>query len=989
MSFEVRTEIAGLEPEAKRALVEIQTAVKREFAAQEQRVTRPKRHVTELHQSNVIAKPGQVVRVAPGDEDITVYMPEPDPGNGGEDIIISVEGDGTALGNVKVEPLNGTCENPGIETLYNPGTYRYTSTGAKNESASGRGGSWGGPAPTAMEELPELAPQRLLGNNAVGTAAPSELTASQVLDWVDNTRGTIATRGAASWVGLDPGTIELPVVSKGPGADPIYQRLANAGLATVPTATFKGRTTASTGDVEDLTATQATALLNSFAGSVKGLVPASAGGTVNYLRADGSFAVPPGTFLTTAIPVSSPILNTAGTIGFDQTVTLGNNARIAVRVNSAGTPSVRRRVNFISGTNVTVAQVDDAVDEEVDVTINATDTNTTYTAGDTTIVLTGTAFTRAAVTGDVAIAAGSNTSVIGAGVIVDADVNAAAAIDLTKTGALTGDVTKASGSATTAIAAGVIVDADVNASAAIAMTKTGALTGDVTKASGSATTVIATDAVANSQLANMATPRLKGRTSASTGDPEDLTLTSSTSITWNTGTGGAISTERAALTGDVTASANSNTTAIAAGVIVDADVNASAAIDLSKTGALTGDVTKASGSSVTAIAADAVTNADLANMASPRLKGRTTATTGDPEDLTLTNSTTVTWNTSTGGTLSTERAALTGDVTASANSNTTAIAAGVIVDADVNASAAIAQTKTGALTGEVTKSSGSATTAIDRATNFVWTGTHEFDNDATFDDLVDIGHQLRLSGIYTSTATGTSNNVAVGNVSVAVFTPGGTHTVTGIVPPTAGQPTVLLVLNGSPDETLTLAHESGSSTAANRMLFPNESDCDLGSGGNGYQGLWLFYNPATSRWHGATRMGTDFASASEQRTATSLVAAVAPGTQQYHPSASKFWVVATGGTAAIDDSYNVTSTTDTGVGRMTVTTANDFTSANWCCQVSIEMIDSSPDTAAEQMIAAIEGTKAAGSVVVSCTEPISAWPNQDPFKWHVLGFGDF
>lgn len=39
------------------------------------------------------------------------------------------------------------------------------------------------------------------------------------------------------------------------------------------------------------------------------------------------------------------------------------------------------------------------------------------------------------------------------------------------------------------------------------------------------------------------------------------------------------------------------------------------------------------------------------------------------------------------------RAALTGDVTASAGSNTTAIAAGVIVDADVNASAAIAGTK--------------------------------------------------------------------------------------------------------------------------------------------------------------------------------------------------------------------------------------------------------------------------------------------------------
>lgn len=37
-----------------------------------------------------------------------------------------------------------------------------------------------------------------------------------------------------------------------------------------------------------------TALLNTFTSALKGLVPASGGGTTNFLRADGSFAVPPG-----------------------------------------------------------------------------------------------------------------------------------------------------------------------------------------------------------------------------------------------------------------------------------------------------------------------------------------------------------------------------------------------------------------------------------------------------------------------------------------------------------------------------------------------------------------------------------------------------------------------------------------------------------------------------------------------------------------------
>jgi hypothetical protein len=60
----------------------------------------------------------------------------------------------------------------------------------------------------------------------------------------------------------------------------------------------------------------------------------------------------------------------------------------------------------------------------------------------------------------------------------------------------------------------------------------------------------------------------------------------------------------------------------------------------------------------------------------------------------------------------TKTGALTGDVTKASGSSVTAIGAGVIVDADVNATAAIAQTKTGALTGDVTKASGSAATVI-------------------------------------------------------------------------------------------------------------------------------------------------------------------------------------------------------------------------------------------------------------------------------------
>jgi hypothetical protein len=85
--------------------------------------------------------------------------------------------------------------------------------------------------------------------------------------------------------------VDAPTISATPGANTV----TNAMLVNVATATFKGRTTGGTGSPEDLTVTQATALLNVFgpdlgAGGVKGLVPATvAGDASKYLRGDGTW----------------------------------------------------------------------------------------------------------------------------------------------------------------------------------------------------------------------------------------------------------------------------------------------------------------------------------------------------------------------------------------------------------------------------------------------------------------------------------------------------------------------------------------------------------------------------------------------------------------------------------------------------------------------------------------------------------------------------
>lgn len=175
-------------------------------------------------------------------------------------------------------------------------------------------------------------------------------------------------------------------------------------------------------------------------------------------------------------------------------------------------------------------------------------------------------------------------------------------------------------------------------------------------------TKLADDAVTFAKMQNIATDSLIGRDTASSGDPENITLNATLSMTGS----GAL--QRAALTGDVTATAGSNATTIANDAVTFAKMqnvatdslvgrdtagsgdpenillNATLSMDGSgnlQRAALTGDVTASAGSNATTIANDAVTNAKLNNMAANTIKGRVTASTGDPEDLTATQARTI------------------------------------------------------------------------------------------------------------------------------------------------------------------------------------------------------------------------------------------------------------------------------------------------------------------------------------------------------------
>lgn len=129
---------------------------------------------------------------------------------------------------------------------------------------------------------------QLLRRNAGDTAyeffTPTYLTANQSITLSGDVSGT-GTTAITTTIGAN--------------------KVTNAMLAQVATGSFLGRVTAATGNVETLTGTQATTLLDTFTSTLKGLVPSPAGATTTFLRADGTWAAPSGSGTVTTLSVVS------------------------------------------------------------------------------------------------------------------------------------------------------------------------------------------------------------------------------------------------------------------------------------------------------------------------------------------------------------------------------------------------------------------------------------------------------------------------------------------------------------------------------------------------------------------------------------------------------------------------------------------------------------------------------------------------------------
>lgn len=125
------------------------------------------------------------------------------------------------------------------------------------------------------------------------------------------------------------------------------------------------------------------------------------------------------------------------------------------------------------------------------------------------------------------------------------------------------------------------------------------------------------------------------------------------------------------------------------------------------------------------------------------------------------------------------------------------------------------------------------------------------------------------------------------------------------------------------------------------------------------------------------------ATQSEMETATSTTAAVTPGRVQFHPGVCKMWaaISVSGGTPALDGSYNVTSITDTSAGNVTVTIANDFSTAVYAAVANAVSVSGTAHTAS------VRTGQAAGSLIVR-TYLTSTGADTDNINLVVAAFGD-
>jgi hypothetical protein len=132
------------------------------------------------------------------------------------------------------------------------------------------------------------------GNTSTSVADIQSLSADQVL---------VSTATSVGW-----GTVNTAGITN--------KAVQFSKIQDITTDRILGRTTASSGDIEQLTPATVTGMLTPFSGSSKGLVPAATGGDASkYLKGDGSWGtITSGGYVPLTFTASGSITATSGEV---------------------------------------------------------------------------------------------------------------------------------------------------------------------------------------------------------------------------------------------------------------------------------------------------------------------------------------------------------------------------------------------------------------------------------------------------------------------------------------------------------------------------------------------------------------------------------------------------------------------------------------------------------------------------------------------------
>lgn len=253
----------------------------------------------------------------------TGYIDLPLEGGSGGSGITSINGNTTAAQVITGGTGISVSSVAGTTTITATGSGSGTVTSVSVTTANGVSGTVATPTttPAISLTLGAITPSSVA---ASGTVTGSNLSGTNTGDQTITLTGDVTGSGTGSFAA----TI---------GAN----KVTNAKLAQMTANTIKGNNTAGTANALDLTGTQVTAMLDNFTSTLKGLAPLSGGGTTNYLRADGTWAAPPGATSgtvtsvnvsggTTGLTTSGGPVTTSGTITLAGTLAIANGGTNSV-----------------------------------------------------------------------------------------------------------------------------------------------------------------------------------------------------------------------------------------------------------------------------------------------------------------------------------------------------------------------------------------------------------------------------------------------------------------------------------------------------------------------------------------------------------------------------------------------------------------------------------------------------------------------------------